>query len=296
MLIKNLRLYDVDEKAELTWSAETQSRLNAICEENPARECQHQETSTLGWAPVLENQEDCLIEVGASKAYLLRAMWHKRVLPPAVVKKALKDRIAEIEQVSGEKVKGKRKRDMEDEIRLELLPKAFQKTETALVLILPERQQIWFDQAAAKKCEDILSQIRKQLGSLPVHPSEWSSEVPLKSWATHDSAMPSGLNLGGDILLAHLEDGVTSKITIRKEDLGDDDIQSLIPPREIKEMALTAVEHADFRISDEGVLKGIRFAEDIRSQHSDEEGIEGQLFLVVRTLSEVLDLVTEPAA
>lgn len=291
MLIKNLRIYDLEESAELAHDTETYQRLVSISEDNPARECQNQESVTLGWSPVIEGSENCVVDVTGCQAYMLRAVWHKRILPPAAVKKVLKDRIDEIEQATGEVIKGKRKREMADDIYLEMLPKAYQKTETALLLVLPGRHEIWIDQTSASKAEDVLTMLRKHLGTLPVKPSLWAQGIPLKSWATHTTDMPSGLSVGGDLQLAIIEDGVTSKITIRKEDLDDDDIQSLIVPREIKEMALSSSDAADFRVTDEGVIKGIRFSDDIRSQIADDEDPSGQLFLVISTLTSILHLV-----
>jgi len=135
--------------------------------------------------------------------------------------------------------------------------------------------------------------MRKQLGSLPVKPSDWSADLPLKAWAISEAPMPDNLSMGGDIQLSHLDDGVTSKITIRKEHLDDEDIQSLIPTREINEMALTAAHLADFKVTSEGVLKSIRFDSELRGQYSDEDSVDGQLFLVIKTLGSIIDTVSD---
>jgi recombination associated protein RdgC len=213
------------------------------------------------------------------------------VLPPAVVKKATKERLDAIEQSEGARPKGNRKRQIEDEVRFELLPKAFQKTDTALAMILPERAEIWFDQSQAKKCEAVLSLMRRHAGSLPVTPSAWSEAVPLKGWAALEDDLPPGVTMGGDIKLLDVGDGATGEITIKKEELEDPDIQALIGPRAVKEMALISEEHGGFKLDAEGTIKGLKLAAEVVSAREEEEGHEAQSFLVIRTLESLMDTI-----
>src|SRR5690606_39361215 len=98
---------------------------------------------------------------------------------------------------------GKKERtDLKDEITFELLPRAFTRTGRLYAYIDPRAGLLVVNSGAHNRAEDLLSQLRESLGSLPVLPLKTRDPIPttLTQWL-RDGAAPAAFTLGGVCVL-----------------------------------------------------------------------------------------------
>ena len=164
MWFKNLALYRFTEDCTLT-PAELEEKLSQMS----FHPCGPHQEMSFGWTPPLGRNAEALVH--ATNGYMmLCAKTEERVLPAAVINEMTMEKILEEEDKQGRKLAKKERTAIKEEICFELLPKAFTFSRKTYAYIDPNQGWIIVDAASAKKAEDLLSNLRKCLGSLPVVP------------------------------------------------------------------------------------------------------------------------------
>lgn len=146
-----------------------------------------QEMKRSGWTPVLEDRF-----VISDGCMLVCLRTDQRILPSHVVNRHVADRVRALEQEMQRRV-GRRERDeIKDQVTLELMPRAFIKTAHTMAFIDPTGGSVVVDSAGAKTAEDLLSRLRRTLGSLPVRPPavEASPRFTMTGWLSGSVDVP----------------------------------------------------------------------------------------------------------
>jgi len=94
----------------------------------------------------------------------------ERVLPASVINEMVTGKILEKEDQQARKLSKKERTEIKDELIFDLLPKAFTFSRKIYAYIDPKGGWLIVDAASAKSAEDLLSLLRKSLGSLPAVP------------------------------------------------------------------------------------------------------------------------------
>lgn len=164
MWFKNLRIYRFTEKP--TFSAEL---LGELLSGRPFTPCQSQDEFSFGFVnPVNGSNDNLTIESGQYIGFCGKK--EERILPSAAVNEELTKRVKEVEEREARKLPAKERARMKDELIFELLPRAMTKSSKTHAYIDVENGFLIVDSSSAKKAEDLLSHVRKCLGSLPVVP------------------------------------------------------------------------------------------------------------------------------
>lgn len=228
-----------------------------------------QDMAKSGWVPALVDGTDNLVhEVNGQ--LLLKIRKEEKILPGAVLRKAVAEKVAKLESDQSRKLKKTEKDSVKDEVLHSLLPRAFTKDDFTQIWIDTKSGLITVDASSAKKAEDALALLRKSLGSLPVTPLCLSNpiELTLTDWLK-DGDLPAGFALGDSATLkALLEDGGILKS--KKQDLVSDEIRNhLDAGKLVTELALDWQERIQFTLTDAAAIKRIRFSDVLMQQNDD---------------------------
>ncbi|TCP91224.1 recombination associated protein RdgC [Cricetibacter osteomyelitidis] len=259
---KNLMIYKLTKV--LDWSADNlQSQLQQ-CEYHP---CSQSDMSKFGWTNPLRNSE--LLHFSVGKQILLVAHKEEKILPSAVVKRELDERINELEAKENRKLKKTEKQALKDDVVSILLPRAFSKNQQTAIWIDGETNLIYVDAASGKRAEDALALLRKSLGSLPVVPLAFAQEPTLvmTNWIAQDNVPQWLLPLEEAELKAADDQGI---IRCKQQALDSEEILShLQAGKFVTKLALEWEEHLSFVLHDDGTLKRLKFADMLREKNDD---------------------------
>lgn len=250
----------------------TIEELTASLEQRPARPCASQETHTMGWATPFGRHSENLVQVAAG-VWMIALQREERMLPGSVIKDALQEKIEAIEARDARKVYRKERDTLKDEIVIDLLPRAFTRTNRTQALINPSQGWIAVDTATPARAEDLLNLLRECTGSLPVRPLnvKIAPAACLTDWVRQGSA-PEGLTIGDDCELRDTgEDG--GAIRCKRQDLASDEIQQhLAAGKQVKQVAVSWEEKLSFTLDDRLTIRRLRFEEILRDEADEQAG------------------------
>lgn len=228
-----------------------------------------QDMAKSGWVSSLSDGSQMLVhEINGQ--LLLKIRKEEKIIPSAVVKKAIAEKVEKLEAEQSRKLKKTEKDSIKDEVLHSLLPRAFTKDSFTQVWIDTKNSLIVVDAASARKAEDALALLRKTSGSLPVVPLTLESpvELTITEWVKSGD-LPAGFSLGDSATLkAVLEDGGILKS--KKQDLISDEIRThLEAGKLVTELALVWQERIQFTLTDSAAIKRIRFSNELTQQNDD---------------------------
>ncbi len=264
MWFKNLCLFRLSEPFPLT-AEELAKKL----ETSEFRPCGAHETSAYGWVAPLGTATDVLVH--AANGYMMLCLKkQERVLPATVINEMLEEKIVEAEDKQDRKLSKKERSRMKDELIFDLLPKAFTFSKKTYAYIDPVGGWLVVDAASVKSAEDLLTLLRKSMGSLPAIPvntadnpvgimTQWliSLQMPV-DFALEDECE---LRAPGD------EGGI---IRCKRHDLTLPEIQNhLDSGKEVIRLALNWADRIAFVFDKTFSVKRVRFLDLVQDQLSD---------------------------
>lgn len=257
MWFKNLRIYNI----EFSPDAEA---LAAALDAHKFSPCWNLDVSRYGFVPPLGDYGTSLVHV-TNGCIMICAKHQEKILPGAVVKSALEEKIKEQGRVAGRK----ERQDLKDEIIFSLLPRAFVRDRLDFAYIDTKEQRLIVNAASAKRAESLIHALRLAIGSLKCTPFECdrSAESLLTEWVRQGYA-DAPFVLGEECELKAPKDGRT--IRAKKEDLSSDEIRAhLAAGLNVQKSALLWGEDLTF-VLDAGLsLKRLKFS-DVVLQRSDD--------------------------
>ena len=180
----------------------------------------------------------------------------------------VREQVAEkIEQYTAEHnraPRGKEKTELKDSVMLALIPKAFATHSDIYAWIDNVNGFVYVDTSSDKKAENVLSLIRKALGTLPVVPLDVKESVTTvtTNWLLKNQ-IPSRFELGTQINLVSTRDE-NKTVAAKSSDLLEDDIiQHLRGDKIVSKLSLIFDNEFSFMIDDQLSIKRIKFSEDI---------------------------------
>ncbi len=247
------------------------------------------ESERRGWiAPTGKEDDDLVYAQGAVS--LMCVQIESKILPASVVREELKERM-DLREKGGRKVRSKEKQQLMEEIRFDLLPRAFSKFTRVLGYIDYQRQEVVVGTASKGQVEEFLASLRASLGSLPVTTLqfEYQPAKRMTDWARLRQA-PSKVRFGAEITLAEPEGG---KGSFKKQDLLSDEIQQCIEAgKKVQRMALEWNDYLSFTIDEELTIRKLSaldmFDKEYNGDADEDDDIAANLFLTFMALRELL--------
>ena len=195
------------------------------------------------------------------------AMWltmggEDRLLPGSVVNDMLAKKLAEIEQKEGRKPGGRTRKRIKDELITDLLPRAFIKPSRTDALIDRGHGIVVVDTSSRKTAENVVSEIRRALGSFPALPlnAEVAPRAILTGWVAGEP-LPEGLSLGDECELRDpIDDGAVVKVQ-RMELQGDEIGKHLESGKQVTRLALNLDDHVSFVLGEDLVVRKFKLLE-----------------------------------
>lgn len=265
MWFKNLTIYRLTEAFTLS-AVELETKLEAM----QFRPCGSHEEFSFGWTAPLNKSSQL---VHSTNGYLmLTGKKEERVLPASVVNEMLQEKIQELEDQQGQKLSKKERTTIKDELIFELLPRAFTFSTKTYAYIDPKDGWLIVDAATAKKAEDLLSNLRKTLGSLPAKPLN-TIEKPSKimtQWLLNDQA-PGDITVEDECELRSPEEegGI---IRCKRHDLSLPEIKNhLDTGKEVIKLAINWADRLSFILDENLLVKRLKLLDLIQDQLSDLE-------------------------
>ncbi len=279
MWYKNLRIYQITRDLNLS-----ESELQDLLEKSSFRPCPKHLSETAGWvAPLTENNiED---EDTAQLLYLkdgfniaLKLRIQERVLPAAVVKEALEQRVYEREVAEGRTVFLREKRQLKDEIIAEFTPKAFTRSHYIQGYWDTAINRLMIDANSASRAEKFLRCLRESLGSLPVVPFEakTSPAFTMTQWLLNGTKSTT-IQLSDECELRSTGEEAAI-VRLRNQELSADEVRAhLDAGKQAVKIRLSWRDGIEATLAEEGSLSRLRFSDDIKAldaSYSKEEALQ----------------------
>jgi len=273
MWFKNLQLFRLTKPFDLTSEA-----LHEQLSERISRSCGSLESSTYGWTPPLGRHSEQLTHA-ANGYIMICARTEEKVLPAAVIREVLDDKVSQIEGEQARTVRRKEKEELKQEVLLDLLPKAFSKSSLTYAYIDPKAKWIVVDATSTSKAEELITLLREMLGSLPAVPV-----AVMQAPASVLTQWVNGQSIASNFVLedqCELRDPSQEGSVVRctKQDLLTDEIQNhLKAGKQVTKLAVEWNEHLTCILSDDLSIKRLRFLDIIQEAAADNATDEASRF------------------
>ncbi len=266
MWFKNLQIYRLTESFAYDPEA-----LHEALQQHPARECGKLESETLGWAPPLGRQGQLLTHASGG-CIMICARRNEKVMPAAVVREQLAQRVEAIEEKEQRKVGRKEQMDLKDELMIHLLPQAFTKSALTYAYIDTKGGWLLVDAASAKRAEELITLLRETLGTLPLRPLE-VNQAPasiMTGWLLGKVSSGDFQIMDQCELREPTEEG--GIVRCRRQELTGSEIQAhLDAGKQVVQLALEWDGRIGFVLGEDMALKRLKFLDIIQEEAADTE-------------------------
>lgn len=263
MWFRNLQIYRLTERFDLTPDV-----LEEALQSRAFKPCGGLDTHSTGWAPPLGRHSDLLVHAANGRVMICQRR-EERILPAAVIREALDEKVEQIELEQGRPVGRKEKTRLKDEIVVDLLPRAFTRSNHLYAYIDPQAGWIVIDSATPKKAEELLSLLRETLGSLKARPVEVTQAPALSMTRWLEKQPPASIVVTDECELKEpVENG--GVIRGKKLDLGSDEIRMhLETGKLVTRLGVEWEERVGCVLCDDLSIKRLRFLDLVLEEAAD---------------------------
>jgi recombination associated protein RdgC len=283
MWFKNLALFRLTETITLS-----SSELTLVLEKMRFRPCGSHDDFSIGWTEPL-GQDAALLTHEANGFMMVCVKKEEKVLPTAVVNEMVQEKVQALEAIQGSKLSRKERNTLKDELIFELLPRAFSFSRKTYAYIDLKGGWVVIDTASTKKAEDLLTHLRRCLGSLPVVPintTQNPSQV-MTQWLINNDA-PQGISIEDECELRSIEEegGI---VRCKNHDLSLPEIRNhLEKDKLVTKLALNWEDRISFILDETLAVKRIRLLDlmdtEINDSHAETEADRFDVDFSIMTL------------
>jgi recombination associated protein RdgC len=267
MWFKNLSLYRLPDDVELDLNA-----LEPALAGQVLKPCGPLEQRSQGFVSPYPPGHENLQHIG-SNAALIELGTQERVLPSAVVRQALRERI-DAYRSKMNRTPGKRVREqLKDEVLHELLPRAFVKPGRCGAYIDLTAKLLVVDSGSDKPGEALVGKLREALGSFAAEPvaTEESVGGVLTNWLLENKGA-GGFELGDEV---ELKDPLDTRavIKVRKHDLALEEVREHARQgKRVSQLALVFDHRIGFTLDENFKLRKLKFLDLVQEELGDISG------------------------
>ncbi len=272
MWFKNLTLFRFAEP--FTLSAKTLAEKLAQAVFYP---CTSQAVNSYGWVPPLGRKATDLVHATGS-CLLVCLKTEEKVLPAAVIKEIVADKVVEIEEREQRTVRRPEQQQLREEVLQALLPRALTRSQRHYAYIDTRGGWLVVDSANRQVVERLTSTLRRTLGSLPITPLRVASAPArvMTDWLA-ENALADDFALADECELQD-RDAEGGVVRCRGQDLSSIEILThLQAGKQVTRLALTWQQRIAFVLTEELGLRRLRFLDVVKEQLDKTDHAE-QLF------------------
>ena len=284
-MFKNLTIFRVvpEWQANLAKAIEQAERKQFV-------ECGATQQKSMGWvAPRAEN--GALVEsVGGQ--WIMKVMIEKKSVPASVLNKKTDARMKKIEEQTGRKPKRK---EIKDEVLMELLPQAFPKSETVVVWLDPKNRLVSIDVGSTSKADDITTLMVDTFEGfgLTMIQTNLSAATSMSGWLREREA-PAGFTIDRDCQLKSTDEG-KSAVTYAKHGLDIEEVRLHLEQGKLPtKLAMTWDERISFVLTDAMLVKKLHFGDVVfeKPKAGGDDGFDANAAIATGELSKLIpDLI-----
>lgn len=264
MWFKNLAVYRFTEAFDMAADV-----LEQKLQQQPFRPCGAHDEFSFGWSSPVGKASDALVHA-ANGFMMLSAKKEEKVIPASVINEMLQERIADIEEKEARKLPAKERTRVKDELIFELLPRAFSFSRKTYAYIDSQNGWVVVDAASPKKAEDLLSLLRKCLGSLPVEPikTEAKPGSVMTQWLISNTS-PKDILIEDECELRSQEEEAAI-IRCKRHDLALPEIKNhLDSGKQVIKLAMSWADRISFVLDENLAVKRLKFLDLVQEQAAD---------------------------
>lgn len=263
MWFRNIQIYRLS--APFTLSAE---ELHEAMLKKASKPCAGLDTHRIGWTSPLGKHSAQLVHA-ANGRFMICMRREERLLPASVVREAVDEKVEVIEAKEVRSVSRKEKNRIKEEVIVDLLPRAFTRSQRSYAYIDPKDGWVVLDCSSAAKAEEVLTLMGRTLGSFNITPlavnnapsammTSWVKTTPPAGWVTADECE----------LKEPVENG--GSVRIRGIDLGSTEVQQHIDAGKlVNKLALEWQQRVACILTDELSIKRLKFLDIIMEEAAD---------------------------
>ncbi|MFQ2234839.1 recombination-associated protein RdgC [Aeromonas dhakensis] len=266
-MFKSLQMFRFTRQLEMT-ALQIEEQLKG----NLFTPCGRNDMGRFGWVSPFGAGSPVLVH-SIEGHFILKARKETKKVPGRVLKEMLAEEVQKQEEQLGRALKKKEKDGIKEDIISELLPRLFPSAEETYLWIDTTKGYLHVDATSAKKADDVLSLLRKSLGSLPVVPFALNNpvEITLTEWLREGNVPPNFAVASEATFKSAMEDG--GDANYKKQDLFSEEIKAVLDADKlVTKLSLCWADRISFSVNDALSLNRISFSEDLKDEVSDSAG------------------------
>jgi recombination associated protein RdgC len=244
--------------------------------------------SSAGWVSPLDEENAPLVQA-MNGNILLCLQIEEKILPGAVVRQELNEKIKAIQLRDDRRVRQKEKLSLKDEVMMTLLPRAFTKLLRLYAYIDTKNNWLVLGTTNAAKTEQFMLLFKRSLGE-GVRPFEVHKPAPVLTNWLKDNSSPTEFSIEKACVL---QDPALQNRIIRcqQQDLFAHSIQSIIKEGcLVKQLALCWHDRVNFVLADDFSIRSIQYQEEVIAAANDidtetkQQQFDADFFIMTETL------------
>lgn len=274
------------------------NELSTLLQKKALPACPKFQPETIGWLPPFPKSDAPLIHNNHS-ALLMCYAKEERILPPAVIRETLHEKIQEIQTSQARDVYRKEKSRLREDIVATLLPKAFTQKKLTPIFFDLQRGWLFINTSSSKKADEVIACLHDTIGSLDIEPVTTKNSIKLlmSQWIKAQTKA-SPFIITEECKLQHTKDTKAS-INVRYHDtISEAALSQLNHGYLVTALQLNWKETIQFILQDNLVLKRITALDVIQEQIKNTDApdaqtlFDNQFTLMTLSLSQLIsDLI-----
>lgn len=265
MWFKNVLLYRFTSPFDIDDETIEQALNNT-----PFVPCGSQDLQRVGWVSAMPDSD--MLSHAANGCVLLCLRKQQKILPSGAVAEALEEKVKEIEAAEARKVYRKERKQLKEEIMLSLMPRALTRSSRCYAYI--DRRNGWLlvDSGSHSRAEELLTQLRNDLGTLPVQPAQTNGDpvTIMTSWL-QSGQLPPNFTLGQQCELRDARES-SNIVRVRGQELTSDEVlQHLTVGKQVARLELHWNEAIECIFGDDLIVRRLRFTDALRERMDSQD-------------------------
>jgi recombination associated protein RdgC len=266
MWFKNILIYRFVEPFTLS-----EEEFMQALEADALKPCSAHEYSSYGWVPPgAPEGVEMARAIGGKLLFCLGV--NEKILPPGIVREAVREQVGEIELRENRKVSRSEKGRLTEQLVAELLPRALVRKKRMFAMIDPQNGWLIVDQSSVAKAEELTERLRTALGTLQIVPVkvEASPSAILTDWVL--GGYPTTVVPANACELVDPAD-VSAVVRVRGVDLSSSEVAAHIQTgKRVQKLSVCWNERITCEISDAFEFRKIRLDELTQEEADDQSG------------------------